>query len=72
MEHSEEDIILQTENVIDDNSTFNNIISTNNVVIYTKSFGLENQMVQSCPEVSEHTKFFTSEKHLFDFASQPD
>ena len=49
-----------------------NIISTNNVVIYTKSFGLENQMVQSCPEVSEHTKFFTREKHLFDFASQPD
>jgi len=30
MEHSEEDIILDTENVIDDNSTFNNIITTNN------------------------------------------
>lgn len=29
MEHSEEDIILDTENVIDDNSTFNNIITNN-------------------------------------------
>jgi len=29
MEHSEEDIILDTENVIDDNSTFNNITTNN-------------------------------------------
>jgi hypothetical protein len=46
-----------------------NIISINNVVVYTKSIGLENQMAQSCPVVSQHTLFRTKEKLVFDFSS---
>jgi hypothetical protein len=46
------------------------VIGTNNVNVFTKTFGLRRQMDLSCPTILEHTQIQSPENHTYDFFGQ--
>ena len=47
-----------------------NVIKTNEVNVYTKTFGLENQLNFMCPSALKSTKVLSPEKQTYDFSDQ--
>jgi hypothetical protein len=46
------------------------VIRTNDVNVYTKTVGLENQLNSSCPDALENTRIFSPENQTYNFSGQ--